>query len=315
MTPFDEKPWISVIVPARNEGQQLADTVSSIVAGRSHAFPLQIVVVDDNSADGSCNALTGLYSWQRDRVRMNVIRLRHWSGIPYARNAGADAALGDILFITDANVRFPAGWDLRIRDRMAPGRVLCATIADINSSFRGYGGTLHVPSMGFTWLSNSAAHGGYVPLSPCTGTILSTELFRRAGGYDTAMPVYGAAEPEFSVRLWLYGGEIVCVPDLVLQHRFRPAAERQPFLEAIRMVQIYNYMRFGLLYLDQARVTQMLQYYAATAPRLFEGAVRRVWAGDVWNRRALLQRTLPNRFDFFVRRFGLRDASGQLAVL
>jgi glycosyltransferase involved in cell wall biosynthesis len=311
----DDKPSVSVIIPSRNEGPRLQAAISSIVAGRSDRFPLQIVLVDDESSDGSCAAFPHLYSWSRDRVQIDVVRLPRWSGIPYARNLGAHAARAGILFITDANVLFPSGWDVRIREQITHHRVLCATIADMGSSFKGYGCALHIPSMAVSWLRNPTTYGGYVPVSPCTGTIISADLFRRVGGYDTAMPVYGAAEPEFSVRLWLYGAEIVSLPDLVLQHRFRPASERRPFLEAIRLVEIQNYLRFGLLYLDRPRVRQMLEYYAAiAAPRHFKRAVAHVWNGDVWNRRDLLRRILPARFDFFVRRFGLRDARGRLAT-
>jgi len=311
---YSGRPSVSVIIPVRNEGQRVQAAVASIVEGRSCAFPLQIVLVDDDSSDDSCTSLPNLYSWSRDHVQLDVIRLPRWSGIPYARNCGVSAARARILFITDANVRFPPGWDLPIREHIRPNRVLCATIANMDSPFRGYGGTLHIPSMGFDWLSTPTVFGGYVPLSPCTGTVLSTDLYRRAGGYDTGMPVYGAAEPEFSVRLWLSGAEIVCLPDLVLQHRFRPASERRPFLEAISGMQVHNYLRFGLLYMDRPRVLQLLQYYASTAPHTFEKALRQVWAGDVWHRRDVLQRSLPARFDFFVRRFGLRDALGQLAI-
>ena len=309
-----DRPAISVIIPVRNEGGRLLTALSSIVEGRSRVFALQIVVVDDDSSDGCCDSVHSLYSWSRDRVRVDVVRLRRWAGIPYARNVGATAALADIMFTTDGNIRFPTSWDLRIRERIGPRRVLCATITNSNSSFRGYGGTLHIPSMGFSWLRSPAQYGGYVPLSPCTGTIISTELFRRVGGYDTAMPVYGAAEPEFSVRLWLSGAEIICMPDLLLEHRFRPAAERRPFLDAISLTQVYNYLRFGLLYLDRPRVLQLFRHYATNAPHLFGKALRQVWSSDVWDRRDLLLRTLPARFDFFVRRFGIVDAHGQLAT-
>lgn len=309
----NNKPVVSVVIPVRNEGQRLKAAVYSIVAGRSSRFPLQIVLVDDNSSDDCCSGLSDLYSWNLDHVRVDVIKLPRWSGIPYARNAGASASRADILFITDANVRFPSHWDVRILEQLRDNRVLCATIADIGSSFRGYGCTLLIPSMGVSWLRNPRVYGGYVPVSPCAGTIISSDLFYRVGGYDTAMPVYGAAEPEFSVRLWLSGAEIVALPDLVLQHRFRPASEQQPFLKAISLVQLHNYLRFGMLYLDQPRILQMLRHYALAAPHLFAKALRRVWAGDVWKRREILERSLPDRFSSFVKRFGFRDASGRLA--
>ena len=307
-----EKPAITVVMPARNEGARLHATIDSIVAARSCLFPLQVVVVDDDSSDGCSASLEGMYSWSRDYVRVDVLRLPQWSGIPYARNLGAGAAHADILFITDANVRFPSCWDIRVREHIGSNRVLCATIADEGSPFRGYGGALHIPTMGFSWLKSPTAYGGYVPLSPCTGTVISRELFRRAGGYDSAMLVYGAAEEEFSVRLWLSGAEIICVPDLILQHRFRPSSERRPFLDAIARLFVHNYLRFGLLYLDQPRALQLFQHYAASKPNYFEGALRRVWASDVWHRRNLLRRRLPLHFESFVKRFGLIDAGGSL---
>jgi glycosyltransferase involved in cell wall biosynthesis len=308
---FGENPSISVVIPVRNEGSRVAVAIASIVSGRSRPFPLQIVVVDDNSADGSCQGLSGLCAWERDLVRVDVVGLRRWSGIPYARNVGAGAAWGDVLFITDANVRFPAGWDLPIRNRIGPRRALCATIADAGSTVRGFGGTLQIPSMGFSWINHPGTYGGFVPLAPCTGTILSAELFRRVGGYDTAMPVYGAAEPEFSVRLWLSGAEIVCLPDLVLEHRFKPPSERRPFLESISSMQVGNYLRFGLLYLDQPLMRQVFDHYMSAEPRVFEKALRKVWMGDVWKRRDLLRRNLPVPFEKFAARFGLTDTRGR----
>jgi polypeptide N-acetylgalactosaminyltransferase len=241
------------------------------------------------------------------------VRLPRWSGVPVARNAGAAVAQAPILFITDANVIFPLGWDLPIRERITANRVLCATIADMDSSFRGYGCALLIPSMGVDWIRDPRQYGGYVPVSPCSGTAIAAGLFHRAGGYDTEMPVYGAAEPEFSVRLWLCGAEIVSMPDLVLQHRFRPSSERQPFLDAIGKVSLYNYLRFGMLYLDQQRIVQLLHYYSEQSPSHFAEALRSLAEGDVWQRRRLLEERLPVRFTYFVERFGIRDAFGQLA--
>jgi glycosyltransferase involved in cell wall biosynthesis len=307
------EPYISVVIPVRNEGTRIAEAVKSIVSGRSHSFPLQIVIVDDQSSDGCCEELPRISS-TGDNVQVDVIRLSRWSGIPYARNLGAAAAAGEILFCTDGNVRFPSGWDVPIRRNIRPNRVLMATIGSQNSSFRGYGCALRIPSMGVSWLRTPRVYGGFVPVASSAGTIVPAAVFRQAGGFDTAMPVYGAAEPEFSVRLWLSGAEIVSLPDLVLPHRFRPQSELSPFLHVIRPVQVYNYLRFGLLYLDPPRVRQLFRHYASRAPQYFEEALQRVRASDVWRRRALLEKRLRAPFSSFVKRFGITDAFGRLAA-
>jgi len=306
-------PAISVVIPVRNEGERLHAAVSSIVAGRSQGCPIEIILVDDASSDGCCDGLAQTWTSPQHGVRLEVVRLPRWSGIPFARNAGAAAAHAPILFITDANVLFPGNWDLPIRQRIANNRVLCATIADMDSSFRGYGCRLLIPSMGVEWIHDPRLYGGYVPISPCSGTAISAELFSRAGGYDTAMPIYGAAEPEFSVRLWLCGAEIVSMPDLVLQHKFRPASERQPFLDAIGKISLRNYLRFGMLYLDRKRIDQMLHHYSGHSPTDVGEALQSLLPDEVSQRRRLLEERLPRRFSSFVDRFGIRDAFGQLA--
>jgi glycosyltransferase involved in cell wall biosynthesis len=308
------QPSISVVIPVRNEGRRLEAALRSIAAGRSWFFPLEIVLVDDASTDGCCDAVRDLFNWERDRVYLRIIRLATWSGIPYARNCGAFAAHGKILFITDANVIFQSRWDLPVVRRIRPRLALCATIADVASQFRGYGCLLDFPSMGVRWLPSPSLFGGYIPVAPCAGTIIESNLFRRLGGYDTSMPVYGAAEPEFSVRLWLSGAEIVVAPDLVVMHRFRPPTERKPFLDMIAALQVHNYLRFALLYLAESQVIEVLRYYALGAPDLVRKALTRLDRSDVWSRRTVLRSTLGQPFAVFARRFGLLGVLGRSAT-
>jgi glycosyltransferase involved in cell wall biosynthesis len=300
------RPVISVVIPVRNEGMRLAKALRSIATGRSHLFPLEVVVIDDASDDGGCDAVQGLFTWARDRVCLNVIRLDRWSGIPFARNCGAFAASAENLFITDANVTFPRNWDVPIFERLRPNVALCATIADDASAFRGFGCVLELPSMGVRWLPSPDAFGGYVPVASSAGTIVSAALFRQLGGYDTAMPIYGAHEPEFSVRLWLSGAAIVTAPDLVVTHRFRPETERKPFLSNIAELEVQNYVRFGLLYLDEKDALTTIRHYATASPTHLEQALRQMQRGDVWVRRAELRQNLRYPFAEYARRFCLR---------
>jgi glycosyltransferase involved in cell wall biosynthesis len=308
-----QEPVISVVMPVRNEGRRLANGILSFITGRSFRFPIEFVIVDDASTDGCCD---GLMDWGRslgNEVSIRLIRLPRWSGIPYARNAGAAIASAPLLFITDANVEADTRWDVPVFSEMGPDRALCATIADQGSSWMGYGCTLDLPSMGVNWLRDPAAFGGYVPVSPCTGTVLYKALFRRLGGYDTAMPVYGAAEPEFSVRLWLYGAHIVSCPRLVLRHRFRPAAERKPFLDLIGASQVKNYLRFGLLYLEGKDRQRMLDHWQRSAPDHYQACLRQAQAEGLWERRRHLRERLPWNFGWYADRFGLRIYSNAQA--
>jgi len=306
---MQKNPAISIVIPVRNEGTRIADTIRSFVTGRSSAFPLEFVIVDDASSDGCCDNLALLADITGQNVVIQKTRLETWSGIPYARNLGAQLANAPVLLITDANVTAGPGWDVPLFESIAPDLALCVTIADKASAWKGYGCVLDVPTMGIKWLSAPGIFDNYVPVSPCTGTVIYKDLFMRLGGFDTAMPVYGAAEPEFSVRLWLYGASIKNIPDLVFYHRFRPAAERRPFLDMINLVEIKNYLRFGLLYLNDGGISDMLDYWDGVNPANFNTAFNELDWREIKTRRAYLNESLKNPFDWFVDQFKLNMVS------
>lgn len=297
---------ISVIIPVRNEGDRICRAVESLVTGRSCSFPLEVVLVDDASTDGACERL--LEVGGASDVNLVWRRLEQWSGIPFARNRGAEAATHPIYFITDGKTHFPPNWDLPIWQHFHRGRVLAATIQDMASPFRGYGCQLLLPSMGVSWIPMAGLYGGYVPVAACTGTVIDRALFHHLGGYDESLPLYGAAEPEFSVRVWLSGYEIVNVPELLIGHRFRPKAEHDKFLSSIGPVFRRNYLRFACCYLPEDLLAQTYAYYARAAPDDFDSCIAELVDAGVWSERAALQRRRVQDFRWFARKFSIDPA-------
>ncbi len=300
---------ISVIIPSRNEGESILRTVQSLVAGRSCAFPLEVVVVDDASTDGSCDGLVDAVG-QPENVRVIVRRLDQWSGIPFARNRGAEVATHPTFLITDGNTSFRNNWDLPIRQHRHPGRLLAGTIVDEATGNRGHGLTLVLPSMGVRWLSTTQPFGGFVPVAACGCTVIAADLFRKLGGYDETLPLYGAAEPEFSVRAWLSGYEIASLPYLTVYHRFRPPQDRESFQDTHKSVLLPNYMRFGCYYLPNDLLKVTLSYFAALIGKDFHGWMADLDRQGVWKRRAELTETLPLSFSWLAQKFHLGSGEG-----
>jgi glycosyltransferase involved in cell wall biosynthesis len=297
---------ISVIIPVRNEGSRILDTVQSIVSGRSSQFPLQLVIVDDGSTDGACDRLHSVISVSSN-VILTVRKLGSSHGIPYARNRGAEAATYPIYFITDGNTIFPRNWDLPIRREFRSNRILAGTIADTASDFRGYGCTLILPSMGTSWIAAPASSQGHVPVSACSCTVIDRRLFHHLGGYDESLPIYGAAEPEFSLRAWLHGYEIVNVPDLVIHHRFRPKVQFDAYRASIKRTLVRNYVRFSCYYLPEDLLMRAYGHYAAAAPEEYEECLAERIPQSAWRRREELSR-LPLDFNWFARKFNLTSS-------
>jgi glycosyltransferase involved in cell wall biosynthesis len=101
----DSPPNLSVVVPAYNEADFLADTLESIRASRedllrSTGVDAEIVVVDDQSSDG-----TGLIG----ASLADQLVLGPRTTIGSARNAGAAAASGATLVFIDADTQIDRG--------------------------------------------------------------------------------------------------------------------------------------------------------------------------------------------------------------
>jgi len=88
---------VSVIVPAYNEKEGIEAAVRSIVAG-SH--PLEVVVVDDGSTDGTADIVEAL-----GLAQVTVVRQEN-AGKPAALNHGVAVARHDLVVLVDGDTRF-----------------------------------------------------------------------------------------------------------------------------------------------------------------------------------------------------------------
>ncbi len=107
--PAEEKnmPLLSVLIPARNEAHNLPETLSSWLAQR---YPrLEILVLDDASEDDTAQIVQSFAA--RD-PRLRLLRGAPlppgWRGKNWACHQLAQAAQGDYLLFTDADVRWDA---------------------------------------------------------------------------------------------------------------------------------------------------------------------------------------------------------------
>lgn len=118
-----DAPSVSIIVPARNEARGIAAAVGSMLA---LDYPdVEVIVVDDRSTDGTRAVVADLPD---PGGRLRVLEVAElpdgWLGKNHANALGAQAARGEWLLFTDADVRFEpqtlrhaiggmlaAGWD------------------------------------------------------------------------------------------------------------------------------------------------------------------------------------------------------------
>ena len=98
-------PRVSVIVPARNEEQHLAAAMRSILA---LDYPeLEVIAINDRSDDRTGKILDELAAANPRLRALHVTELpQGWIGKNYVLYCGAQAAEGELLLFTDADVYF-----------------------------------------------------------------------------------------------------------------------------------------------------------------------------------------------------------------
>jgi chlorobactene glucosyltransferase len=98
-------PFVSVIVPARNEAVNISVCVASLL--NSAYTPYEVIVVDDGSMDGTGDIVRILADHADGRVRLvdGEPLPDGWLGKPWACWQGAQHARGELLLFTDADTR------------------------------------------------------------------------------------------------------------------------------------------------------------------------------------------------------------------
>lgn len=122
--------FLSVIIPAYNEEKRLRKTMPLLRDFlKKQSFAWEVVLIDDGSTDNTAQAPAGFFTADEARVFRNE-RNR---GKGYSVRQGVQAARGEILLFTDADLSTPLnefdklhaclqqGYDIAIGSRSLPG--------------------------------------------------------------------------------------------------------------------------------------------------------------------------------------------------
>src|SRR5262245_30234038 len=100
---MEDRPTLSVVVPAHDEADTLPSVVPAIVRAAGDT-PHEIIVVDDGSTDSTWSIVQGL---KRTYPQIVGIRLTRNFGHQAAILAGLIAARGDAVITMDADGQHP----------------------------------------------------------------------------------------------------------------------------------------------------------------------------------------------------------------
>lgn len=97
-----ERPFISVVVPARDAASTLTPLLQELNAQRYPRELYEVIVVDDHSGDGTAELVRG---FARTWPALQLLQAGDGQGKKAAITQGVEAAKGDLVVLTDADAR------------------------------------------------------------------------------------------------------------------------------------------------------------------------------------------------------------------
>jgi glycosyltransferase involved in cell wall biosynthesis len=281
-----------VVIPALNEGRNLVDTVRYVLAN-SDCEPVEVIVADDGSVDGSAEAVRAEFVGAPVRV------VPGGGGVARSRNAGARVAQGEVLVFLDGHCYVPEGWLRPLAEALEAGDAGMAGPAFTSirdPRMKACGVTWREPSLGNVWLP-CANEVTPVPFHIGACQAVRADAFWDAGGYDEGMTRWGSEDIELCLRMWLMGYEVIAQPASLVYHLFRTS---RSYDVDVHMV-MYNHLRLALLHFDEASldrvVRQMLVFPGV------EKSLALAMTDGTWQARQELLARRKRSFEWFRRRF------------
>jgi cellulose synthase/poly-beta-1,6-N-acetylglucosamine synthase-like glycosyltransferase len=184
--PYNDPPFVSVIVPARNEEKTISECLLAISANTYPKNKYEIIAIDDRSDDNTRKLMETLLD-QIPNLKIKILKEdrkeENLKGKPGAIQSIIDEAKGDILLFTDADCKPSPKWiETMVRGFKDDGIGLISSFTNVS------GNRIFDRLQSLEWLYlnaiGSAAVGWNKPMS-CFGNNLAVRKadFDAVGGY------------------------------------------------------------------------------------------------------------------------------------
>jgi len=213
-----EAPFVSIMVPAHNEGKVIVQTVRSLLALDYPHDRYEIIVINDNSSDNSSELLAQLQHQYAGRqlTIINTDAVTGGKGKSNALNIGFQQSKGELIAIYDAD-NTPEKTALRyLVAEMMHDSSLGAVIGkfrtrnrDVNLLTR----FINIETLSFQWMAQAGRWNLFKLCTiPGTNFVLRRSIIDAIGGWDTKAI---AEDTEISFQIYRLGYRIKFQPKSV----------------------------------------------------------------------------------------------------
>lgn len=215
---LDEYPFVSILVPAHNEGKVIGKTVESLLSLDYPIDKMELIVINDNSSDNSKDILQNIKN-RYNKYNFTIINtdnITGGKGKSNALNIGYQVAKGDFIAIYDAD-NTPEKTALRY---LIQTIVKDSTLGAVIGKFRTRNKEkniltkfINIETLSFQWIAQAGRRQLLgICIIPGTNFVLRRTTIEKLGGWDTKAI---AEDTEISFRIYKMGQRITYVPQSV----------------------------------------------------------------------------------------------------
>lgn len=213
-----EYPFVSILVPAHNEGKVIGKTVESLLLLDYPRDKMELIVINDNSSDNSKEVLESIKNRYRNYnfTIINTDNITGGKGKSNALNIGYEKSKGEYIAIYDAD-NTPEKTALRyLIQTIVKDEKLGAVIGKFRTRNKHKNlltKFINIETLSFQWIAQA---GRKQLLGLCTipGTnfVIRKSTMESLGGWDTKAI---AEDTEISFRIYKMGQRITYIPQAV----------------------------------------------------------------------------------------------------
>lgn len=212
---LEEYPFVSVLVPAHNEGKVIEKTVRALLSFEYPKDKYEVIIINDNSSDNSAEILDQVKNEFKDRnfIVINTDKTNGGKGKSNALNIGFAKSKGEIISVYDADntpektaLKYLVNTLVKDDDLGAViGKFRCRN-KDVNILTK----FINIETLTFQWMAQAGRWKLFKLCTiPGTNFVIRRSILKEIDGWDTKAIT---EDTELSFRIYRMGYKIKFMP-------------------------------------------------------------------------------------------------------
>jgi cellulose synthase/poly-beta-1,6-N-acetylglucosamine synthase-like glycosyltransferase len=235
---LEEYPFVSILVPAHNEGIVIKKTVTALLELSYPKDKYEIIIVNDNSSDNSAEILQKMQREHKERnlIVINTDNIIGGKGKSNALNIGLEKSKGEILAVYDAD-NTPDKKALKyLVQTLIQDKGLGAVIGKFrcrNKERNLLTNFINIETLTYQWMAQAGRWNLFKLCTiPGTNFVVRREIMNKMDGWDTKAIT---EDTEVSFRIYRMGYKIKFMP-LAVTYEQEPQTVKVWFKQRNRWV-------------------------------------------------------------------------------